>query len=45
MPECYTSSRDIRALGHFDNDNVHLHPSMGVYHAARLVKRVIENVC
>ena len=44
LPDCYTSPRDIRALGHFKNDGIHLDQNMGVYHAARLFKRVIEYV-
>ena len=36
----FTSPRDIIALSHFENDNVLLYPNMGVFDAARLVKRV-----
>ena len=44
LPDCYTSPRDIRALGHFENDDIHLNQNMGVYHAVRLFKRKIEYV-
>ena len=41
--ESYISPRDIKANGHFLNDNVHLSP-FGIYHAARMFQRIFNSV-
>ena len=39
----YVSPRDIEPKDHFEGDNVHLN-DCGIYHAGRLIKRVIQSV-
>ena len=44
LSRAYVSPREIEPHDHFEADGVHLNVELGIYHACRMFKRIIQSV-